>query len=125
MPLLRWDTKDTASYIEDTRKGRIVTSIDGRIEDYVTLPDGRKIGKLDHVFKDTIHLKEVQVRQNKDYSITILTVTDGTDAAENIKTASHMLKLSLRDSVPIKFEIVDSIPKSKSGKLRFVVSEIK
>ena len=125
MPLLRWDTKDTASYTEDNQKGRIVTSIDGRAEDYITLPNGRKIGKLDHVFKDTIHLKEVQIRQDKDYRITILAVTDGTDVAEDIKTATHMLKLSLQVAVPIRFKIVDSISKSKSGKLRFVVSEIK
>lgn len=124
MPLLRWDTKDTAEVREDISKGRIVVSIDGRIEDYVTLPDGRRVGKLDHVFKDAVHIKEVQIRQKADYGIRVLIVPRDGGCEEDIKLASKLFKQTLGNDVRIEFEFVDRIEKTKSGKLRFIVSSI-
>lgn len=123
MPLLRWDTKDTASVTENLNKGRLVTSIDGRVEDYISLPDGTKIGKLDHVFKDTIHLREVQIHQNKNGSLTIFATTDGTDVSSDITLARRILTDSIGDILPVEFKIVTSISSGKNGKLRFVTSE--
>ncbi|MEG2263175.1 MAG: hypothetical protein RSC68_02250 [Acinetobacter sp.] len=124
MPLLRWDTKDTVIFCESATEGRQITSIDGRIEDYVVLPNGTQIGKLDHVFKDTVHLMEVQIHQNKDYSITVYATTDGTDVTDDIHLAQKTFDESFGVPIPIQFKIVDSISKP-AGKLRFVVSEIK
>lgn len=124
MPLLRWDTNDTAEYKEDLKKGRIVTSIDGRIEDYIVLPNGRKIGKLDHVFKDTTHLKEVQIVQERDYNIHVLIVPRDGQINNDILLASELFKKTLGSDVGISFEIVDHIQKSRSGKHRFIVSAV-
>lgn len=125
MPLLRWDTKDTAEVQEDRTEGRMISSIDGRIEDYVTLPNGRKIGKLDHVFKDAVHLREVQIRQDKDYNINVRIVPRDNDYHKDIKLAAELFKRTLGVDIEIVFEVVDKIEKSKSGKLRFIVSDIK
>ena len=74
MPLLRWETNDHAQLeVEPCGKRRIVT-LEGRSEDCVTLPDGRKIGRLDHVFRETVRLKEVQIYQKKNYDITVYAV---------------------------------------------------
>lgn len=123
MPLLRWDTKDTVTYAEDAKEGRTITSIDGRIEDYVVLPDGTKIGKLDHVFKDTVHIQEVQIHQNSDFSLTVFATTDGTDVTADVQLAQRLFHDSFGVSLPIDFKFVDKIPKP-TGKLRFVVSEV-
>ena len=124
MPLLRWDTKDMASCIE-TKRGREIPSIDGRIEDYVTLQDGRKIGKLDHVFKDAVHIKEVQIRQKTDYSIQALIVPRDKEYWKDIALASKLFKRTLGEDIDVEFKTVDQIEKSKSGKLRFIISDIK
>lgn len=124
MPLLRWDTKDTVEYKEDIEKGRIVTSIDGRIEDYITLPNGRKIGKLDHAFKDATHLREVQIVQDKNYKIHVLVVPRDNEINKDIVLASEIFKQTLGNEVEISFERVDHIQKSQSGKLRFIVSDV-
>lgn len=127
MPLIRYDTKDIVSNVkidgEVSRK--IVESIDGRYEDYIFLPDGRKIGKLDHVFKDTVNFSAAQIYQKKDYSILIYVVRAGENWEEDQKTATNILRKSIGKSLDIKFEYVAQIPKTKGGKMPFVISEIK
>lgn len=125
MPLLRWDTKDTAEAEEHADRGRVVTSIDGRIEDYISLPDGRKIGKLDHIFKDAVHLKEVQIKQNRDYKINVLIVPRDSNYQTDLKLAAELFRQTLGADIKIEFKPVGQIEKSKSGKLRFIVSEVK
>ncbi len=124
MPLIRWRTNDTAEFHEDKKVGRIVDSLDGRIEDYITLPSGKKIGKLDHVFKDAVHLKEVQIVQNKDYSINVLYVPSSNEYNEDLKKANELFDQTFGEKVSVIFQRVDEIKKTKSGKIRFIVSEL-
>lgn len=123
MPLLRWDTKDTAEVVV-SNNGRQVISIDGRIEDYVTLRSGKRIGKLDHVFKDAVHLKEVQIRQQKDYSIKVLYVPRDNEYQDDLVNAEKLFRQSFGEQVEMQFVEVQEIEKTKSGKLRFILSDI-
>ena len=125
MPLLRWDTNDIAQVEEVDTLGRIVKSIDGRIEDYVVLPSGKKIGKLHHVFKDAVHLKEVQIYQDKDYKIKVLFVPREDKYENDIVVAQEMFNYTFGEHINIEFVRVDCIKKTKSGKIRFIISEIK
>lgn len=50
-PLIRYCTNDVVKLGDRTGARREIASIDGRLEDYVSLPDGTRIGKLDQVFK--------------------------------------------------------------------------
>ena len=54
-PLVRYDVGDIARVSGRTcgcgRPGRIIDAIDGRREDYVVLPSGAMVGRLDHIFK--------------------------------------------------------------------------
>ena len=126
-PFIRYATKDTVTLPEERIKNgrRVVESIDGRLEDYIYLPDGTKIGKFYHVFEDTPGFAEVQLHQNEDYSITIYAVKRAEDISKYEKIATDMMKLSVGDAVPFHFEYVDSVPRTKSGKLRFIVSDVK
>ncbi len=45
------------------RGGDAFLSVDGRVEDYVVTPDGRIVGRLDHVFKDLNDIAEAQIVQ--------------------------------------------------------------
>lgn len=124
MPLLRWSIGDVGEVKTLSDGRREIVSLDGRIEDSVILPDGTRIGKLDHVFKDTTHITEAQIYQHKDYSITIYAIKNKDDVSEDEQIAFNELEKSLRIKIPIKFKYVDSLPRSSSGKLRFVVSEL-
>lgn len=125
MPLIRYDTKDTATLSKiHNSSGRIIESIDGRSEDYITLPNGIKVGKLDHAFKDTINFREVQLYQKKDYSINILVVKKNINHKKDEELAYKMLRDSLGDDINIEFRYVNKIERTKGGKIKFVVSEI-
>lgn len=123
MPLLRWKLNDLADMSINGDDRRVLKSIDGRAEDYVVLPSGVRLGKLDHVFKDTTSFKEAQIRQASDYSIELLVVPIGDVSKRDEETAIRELRESGCD-VPVRFRYVDSIPKTEAGKLRFVVSEL-
>lgn len=122
-PLLRYDTGDVVRLGDCTGPRREVASIDGRQEDYVCLPDGTRIGKLDHVFKDTPHFQEAQIYQSKDYSLCLRVVGEPYLCEEDEKTALVALRASIGEDLPVRFEYLSELPRSKSCKLRFVVSE--
>lgn len=126
-PFIRYSTKDTVTLpdIKIKNNRRIISSIDGRVEDYIYMPDGTKIGKFYHIFEDTPGFAEVQLHQNEDYSITIFAVKRYNDIKEDQEKATKLLKLSLGDSVSFNFEYVDRVPRTKSNKVRFIVSDVK
>jgi Coenzyme F390 synthetase len=123
MPLLRWRLRDLGREGRDEKGHRVLLSIDGRTEDYLKLPSGVKIGKLDHVFKDTKHFREAQIRQASDYSVELWVVATQADTAQDEAVALRELRESGCD-VPVSFHYRDSIPKTKAGKLKFVISEV-
>lgn len=92
MPLLRWRMQDVAQEAIDERGYRYLTKVEGRVEDYLLLPSGRKIGKLDHVFKDTRHFREAQIHQLPDYSVELIVVATGGDSAADEKVAGGSCK---------------------------------
>jgi phenylacetate-CoA ligase len=128
-PLLRYDTQDLAllgdgASCECGRAGRIVERIDGRLEDYVVLRNGVRIGRMDHIFKDMVNIREAQIHQERRGEITIRVVRGeaygGNDEAlilrETVKRVGTETKVTI--------EYFDTLPRSASGKLRFVVSDL-
>lgn len=123
-PLLRYDTGDIVQLGDQTGPRREVASIDGRCEDYVHMPDGTKIGKLDHVFKDTPHFQEAQIYQATDYSLRLRVVGEPRLCVEDEKTALAALRASIGSDLPVRFEYLSELPRSRSRKLRFVISDV-
>lgn len=123
MPLLRWRMQDVVQGGVDSAGRRYLSKVDGRIEDYLTLPSGRRIGKLDHVFKDTKHFREAQIHQRADFSVELIVVATRDDTADDESIALQELRESGCD-VPVSFRYVEAIPKTRAGKLKFVVSDV-
>ena len=126
MPLIRYSMKDYVTLPEQriVNGRRVVESVDGRNEDYVYLKDGRKIGKLDHVFKDTTNFAEVQIHQKANYDIEVLVVPSGENWENDELISRKQFEISLGNAVNISYRYVNSIEKNKNGKMKFVVSEI-
>ncbi len=125
-PLIRYDVKDTAS-IQFMNNVPEVISLDGRIEDYVELVDGRKFGRMDYAFKNINHIKEAQIYQPSINHLEIRIVKG--DNFEN-KGGTAFIEKEVRkfiqsNQIKITFKIMDEIPKTANKKLRFVISDIK
>lgn len=127
-PLLRYDAGDTATLPQGDAADtgwRIVSGVDGRNEDYVTLPSGAHVGRLDHIFKDLIHVREAQIYQPSRERLVLRIVKclayDGSNEEARLLAEA---RARLGDEIGIEISYVPQIVRSRTGKLRFVISEI-
>ena len=127
-PLLRYDTGDLASLAEGKcncgNPGRVIARIDGRQEDYVVLANFMYVGRMDHVFKDISGVREAQINQNIPGKIEIRIVTGKEYSATEEKAIYMELEKRFGNLLEVNLRYVDSLPRSKNGKLRLVVSDI-
>jgi len=106
-------------------EGKIIEKIFGRDEDYVLKKNGTKVGRLDHIFKDINNVKESQIVQNKIGEINIKIVKDINFSDFDKKKIISNAKERLGHDFNLYFDIVGQIPRTKNGKLKFVISNIK
>jgi len=128
-PLIRYDIKDIVKLSQNQiskcgKGGILVEEIIGRVEDYVVTPEGKYIGRLDHIFKDSVNVKEAQLIQKEVDELVIRIVPDANYSdSDEIKILKEA-RLRLGSSINIRIEYVDKIERGKNGKFRFVISEI-
>jgi len=127
-PLFRYEVGDIATLCEHRPmpdgSPRYIEAIDGRREDYILLHDGTAIGRLDHILKDFVEIREAQIYQRKRGEIEFR-VVQGADYSD--ATESRLLKSSrkrLGDDILISIRYFDCLERTKTGKLRFVISEL-
>lgn len=129
LPLLRYDTEDLVTLNNEAcacgHPGRTVHAIDGRQEDYIILGNGVRLGRLDHIFKDLVHIREAQIYQKEPGRIAIRIVKGehfgGTDEAALLRESRQRLG----EDMDIDIQYVETLSRTRSGKLRFVISDIK
>ena len=129
-PLLRYNTGDIVEFDPANascpcgRASRVVERIDGRIEDYVVTPEGRKIGRLDHIFKDMVSVRECQIVQETAGRLVFHLVRGPgyTPADEAVLLAEARRRLG--SSIGIEIVYRETLPRTSRGKLRFVVSKL-
>lgn len=128
MPLIRYKVGDVAipksGKCACGREYPLVENIVGRIEDYIITPEGRYVGRLDHVFKSELHVVEAQIIQEKSDRLRILIVKDEGYTDEDTKKIIMGLQERLGYSIKFEFEFVSKIPRESSGKFRFVVNKL-
>ncbi len=127
-PLFRYDTSDFADLPSDAMffspGWRIVTAIDGRHEDYITLPDGTKLGRLDHILKDFVEIREAQIFQKNLDEIEFRVVKGSHYDATSEKRLIHETRKRIGESMTIRVQYVPAIERSARGKIKFVVSNV-
>jgi phenylacetate-CoA ligase len=124
-PLIRYDTGDIASIDWSDEKLPIILSIDGRAEDYIVLNNGVKLGRLDHIFKELHHIKEAQIYQSRIGEVELRVVKRKSYNIEiHEKDLREAALLRFGTSINIKVKYLTKISRSKSGKFKFVVSDI-
>lgn len=127
-PLLRYDSGDLAT--PDTRScscgnnGRVLAAVDGRIEDFVVLASGARVGRLDHIFKDFTDIAEAQVRQERPGAVTLRIGRGKGYSSQTEARLIHESRKRLGDDMEIRVEYPVRIERTSSEKLRFVVSKV-
>lgn len=130
MPLIRYRTGDYVEIPEDSapcRCGRsfpIVRAIQGRNDDIVKLPDGRHIGRLDHIFKGVSGVIEAQIRQEALDRIDILVVPGAGYGSTVERLLMHNARERIGHNITIAVRTLDNIPRTRNGKFRGVVCEV-
>jgi phenylacetate-CoA ligase len=127
-PLIRYDVGDIAHVSAQTcdcgRPGRIIDQIDGRREDYVVLPGGAMVGRLDHIFKDQVRVREGQIYQPDLTRVVLRIACENSFTPRDEQSLVSVARVWLGDDLRIEVERLDALPRTASGKLRFVVSDV-
>lgn len=105
------------------RAGDVFFHVDGRIEDYILTPDGRLVGRLDHIFKKQFNVAEAQVIQTSEASIDVLVVPRSSYSSTSSRALMREIRARLGTEMEVKIKITDSIPREANGKFRAVKSE--
>jgi phenylacetate-CoA ligase len=124
-PLIRYDTNDLVTLEKNQLGLNKIISIDGRNEDFITLPSGVKLGRLDHLFKNATFVKEAQIYQPViDKIILRIVPSNNYDKISHEEILKKECSERFGNSVKISFEYFDTITRTKSGKLKFVISDL-
>ncbi len=128
MPLIRYDIGDVAEisdeYCPCGRESPVIKSIDGRIESDITTPDGRQLGRLDFLFKNTAHVVEAQLIQVCPDELLIKIVRTPTFSQFDESALVLEMRKYLGQVIGIKIAYVDEIPREANGKFRQIVSKV-
>ncbi len=128
MPLIRYRLGDRASLAVDAgapcdhtlpRWGRI----EGRSDDVLYTRDGRRIGRLDPIFKSDLPIKEAQIIQKSlDLIVVKLVPAEGFSQQHERYVAEQFHQRM--GAIQVTFEQVDTLPRTSNGKFRAVINEL-
>lgn len=130
MPFIRYKTDDITSLKKMDcpcgRKMPLIDDVTTKAEDIVVTPDGRMVSSsvLTHPFKPLGSIRESQIIQENIRNITIK-IVKGTNYDDNA-TIQLVAAMQERIGKQIKIDVrfVNKIPRTTSGKLRWVISKV-
>ena len=102
----------------------MLDSVEGRLDDVVQTADGRRVGRLDPVFKGGLPLREAQIIQERIDRLRVRYVPAAGFSESTKVELRRRLELRLGE-MEVDFEPVAAIPRTANGKLRAVVSHLR
>lgn len=105
------------------RRMRILRSIEGRCDDVLTTADGRKVGRMDPVFKEDLRIREAQIAQVSATQIEVRVVAANGFGTQDVNTIVRGVRERLGE-MSVKVIVVKCLERTSAGKLRTVVSEM-
>lgn len=129
-PLIRYEIGDVGLWERGDRScpcGRessMLVAIEGRKDDYVITPEGRRIMRFDYVFKDTVNVKEAQVVQDRPGAVTLRLVTRSGYVAADEQFVREEMRRWISPLLEVQFEYVDAIEREGRGKFKAVSSRL-
>lgn len=129
MPLIRYRLGDSV-VLSDKKCAcglpfPVMEKILGRTDDLIITPDGRKVGRLDPVFKGIKGIKEAQIVQEEKCRIIVNLVAEESFSPDQKDHFINQLKQRIGEEMSIEFNFLEMIPRDKNGKFRSVISRVK
>jgi phenylacetate-CoA ligase len=129
MPLIRYRTGDRGALAAGEKScacGRTLptlVTLEGRADDVVCTRDGRRIGRLDPVFKGSLPLREAQIIQESPSLIRVRYVpADGYQPAHGAKIVAEIQ--ARLGPMEVALEAVAEVPRGPNGKFRAVICNL-
>ena len=129
MPLIRYRIGDTVTIADDEvrcacgRTLQILETVEGRNDDLLLTRDGRRIDRLDPIFKSDFPIREAQIVQ-KSLEICDLNIVPAPGYSEAIgREISRELRARMGD-IEVNVSLMERIPRAANGKLKSVVCEL-
>ena len=127
-PFLRYRIGDVGTRLRRPcpcgRAGDAFSDVDGRNEDYVMTPDGRLVGRLDHIFKKQTDILEAQILQDSKEAIEIVLVPGQRYDDKSEQRLLREVRMRLGEEIHVDIRPVQAIPRERNGKFRAVKSRI-
>lgn len=127
-PLIRYKIGDVGTRSKQPcacgRPGDVFLDVDGRVEDYVVTPDGRWIGRLDHIFKEQRDIAEAQILQDEADAIEVRLIRQPSFSDDSEAKLLREIRSRLGNDIRIDLNFVDEIPREANGKFRAVKSRV-
>ena len=130
MPLIRYRVGDrvkpapAGARCECGRALPLLERIEGRLDDVIVTPDGRRIGRLDPVFKADLAIREAQIVQERPDLVRVRVVPGAEFGARQEADLVRRLRLRLGEAMRVEVERVKEIERGANGKFRAVVSRL-
>ncbi len=130
MPLIRYETGDRAALVEPTnvcRCGRelpLLGQLAGRADDVIVTPAGRRVGRLDPVFKVDLPVIEAQIVQERRDAIVVRVVPARGFSPTDADEIARRVRDRVGRDMSVTVETVLAIPRGANGKFRAVVSYV-
>jgi phenylacetate-CoA ligase len=125
-PLLRYRVGDSAAFGAGScacgRAFPVIEQLCGRLDDLVVTPDGRRVGRLDPVFKGRRTIREAQIVQESPSELVVRVVPGPGYRDADAEAVVEELAARLGPAMRITIERVVSIERSGSGKFRAVIN---
>ncbi len=129
MPLIRYEVGDRGALADGTTDcacGRglpVLDHIDGRLDDVLIATDGRRIGRMDSVFKADLDVREAQIIQERLGTILVRLVPGSLYGQQTANAIIQRIRERL-GPVEVKLETLDEIPRGANGKFKSVVNRM-
>ena len=130
MPLIRYATNDVSALKADKcscgRSLPLFEDVTTKAEDIVSTKDGRYISSsaLTHPFKPLNNIAASQIIQEDIDHIRIKVVKNNGYSDQDTKHLIKEMQKRLGNDMSVEIEFVDDIPRSDSGKFRWVISNV-
>lgn len=132
MPFIRYRTQDIAintnKKCECGRNWKLIKSVEGRLQDYVIGRNNENITLTALIFsqhfKAFSKIKNMQLIQNKTGEVVIRIVENEKLQDDDKKEIITKMENASDNSLQISIKFVNEIPRTKSGKYRFLIQEL-
>lgn len=131
MPLIRYNLGDIgvlADYECSCGRGwPLIKSIEGRSDDFLTLPSGRIISpRTINVIENIPGIVEYRTIQEKRDTFLVQVVPGKDYSPDTDRQIDEQIKLGcLGEKINIKVELMNELPRERTGKLRAVISKVR